>query len=85
MTTLYTINGNECRLKLGEKEYHETMVCTKSPNGFGACEGDSGGPLVLNGVQFGITSLGNCYAAVGIDIFCSVPMIRKWIKKISGV
>ncbi|XP_057659339.1 trypsin-3-like [Diorhabda carinulata] len=51
-----------------------------------ACRGDSGGPFIINGVQIGIISWGiGCGRLLIPGVYASIPVLRKYIRSISGI
>ncbi|XP_034948075.1 trypsin-1-like isoform X2 [Chelonus insularis] len=87
--TLPKFDWNEC-----EDAYYPIFPVTKNEVCYGfkngtldTCKGDSGGPLFSKDKIFiGITSWGDeCAESGSPGVYTSIPVIRNWIKNVTGV
>lgn len=63
------------------------MFCAgRLAGGRDSCLGDSGGALVIDHIQYGIVSWGvGCALKNRPGVYASVPRLRMYIRKVSGV
>ncbi|XP_018580076.1 trypsin-like [Anoplophora glabripennis] len=78
-----------CRSRYGQTVITERKFCAGYwlVGGKDSCTSDSGGPLVIDGVLTGIVSWGpaTCALPDGPGVYASVPSLRNWIKRNSGI
>jgi trypsin len=85
--TVQMISESTCKQKYGESSITSRMLCAGVDGaGKGTCQGDSGGPLVIDNVLAGIVSAAfGCGREGYPTIYSSVPALRDYIKKTTGI
>ncbi|XP_023312939.1 trypsin-like, partial [Anoplophora glabripennis] len=77
-----------CRSRYGQNVITQRKFCAGywQVGGKDACANDSGGPMVINGVLTGVVSWGaGCARPDGPGVYASVPSLRNWIRRKSGI
>ncbi|XP_068898730.1 trypsin-1-like [Tenebrio molitor] len=85
--TVKIVSESSCKDEYGESRITSRMLCAGvDGGGKDACQGDSGGPLVINNVLAGIVSWGyGCGDRRYPGVYSSVPALRGYIKKVTGI
>ncbi|KAM3956916.1 trypsin-like [Aphomia sociella] len=83
------IPSDICRQEPNENYHNITprMFCAGLKNGTrDSCQGDSGGPAVNKGKLIGLVSFGvGCASPDQPGVYSNVPMMRDWIRSITGL
>nr|XP_022911341.1 trypsin-7-like [Onthophagus taurus] len=81
------VSNEECNTAYGGRSITDRMMCAgEKVGGKDACQGDSGGPLVVDGELIGIVSWGyGCARPSYPGVYASVPNLREFISKVSGI
>jgi trypsin len=85
--TVQMISESSCRAAYAPHSITSRMLCAGVDGGRkDACQGDSGGPLVIDNVLAGIVSWGyGCGDRRYPGVYSSVPALRDYIKKVTGI
>ncbi|KAJ3624997.1 hypothetical protein MTP99_018583 [Tenebrio molitor] len=84
--TVQMISESSCKEAYGQSITSRMLCASVDGGGKDACQGDSGGPLVIDNVLAGIVSWGNGCGREGYPgVYSSVPALRDYIKKVTGI
>jgi trypsin len=84
--TVQIISESTCKQKYGQSITSRMLCAGVDGAGKGTCQGDSGGPLVIDNVLAGIVSAAfGCGREGYPTIYSSVPALRDYIKKTTGI
>ncbi|CAH1378761.1 unnamed protein product [Tenebrio molitor] len=84
--TVQIVSQSTCKQKYGSWITSRMLCAGVDGAGKGTCQGDSGGPLVIDNVLAGIVSAAfGCGREGYPTIYSSVPALRDYIKKTTGI